>query len=568
MRRNATGSADDPLFRTLVERSSDMLVVLDGDGYVEYSSPAVERVLGYPTGWGVGANFVDVVHPDDVNRVAVALAKAIGTPRVTDSFEFRASHADGTWRHLHVTANTMVDDAVGGLVISARDVTDRKRLEERLVHQALHDPLSGLPNRVLLRDRLAHALARAGRQPDSVAVLFLDLDHFKVVNDSLGHDVADRLLVTVARRLQTALRPADTVARLGGDEFVVLCEDISGEAEAVQVAQRVLDAVSAPTLIGNHEITVTASIGVALPAGVNPSPDTLLRDADAAMYRAKDRGRGRFEFFDGAAPDRNAGRAQLENELRRAVESGELDVLFQPQVGLLDGRIHAVEALVRWDHPTHGPMPPGRFIPVAEESGLIDHIGREVLREACWALAGWRSSIENANELVVSVNVSPRQLASPSLGEVVLDTIADSGLPPSAVCLEITETTLLSDFDVAASALAAMKASGVRLAVDDFGVGYSSLGYLKHFPIDQLKIDRSFINRLADDPVDAAIVTAITSLAAELGLIVVAEGVETAAQAERLRTLGCQLAQGYYFSDPVPEPEVAALLSNGAGLSS
>ena len=551
------------MFRTVVERSSDMLVVLDGNGYVEYSSPAVERLLGYPAVWSVGANFVDVVHPDDVNRVAVALAKAIATPRVTDSFEFRASHADGTWRHLHATANTMVDDAVGGLVISARDVTDRKRLEDRLVHQALHDPLTGLPNRVLLRDRLAHALARSGRQPDSVAVLFLDLDHFKLVNDSLGHDVADRLLVAVARSLQNALRPAETVARLGGDEFVVLCEDISGQTEAVHVAQRVADACRAPVLIDNHEITVTTSIGVALAAGADATPDALLRDADDAMYRAKDKGRARFEFFDSGTPERNVGRVHLENELRRAVEDGDLDVLFQPQVGLLDGRIHAVEALVRWDHPRHGPMPPGRFVPVAEESGLIDHIGRVVLREACWALAGWRSSIGHATELVVSVNVSPRQLASPNLGDVVLETIADAGLPPSAVCLEITENTLLSDFDLAAAALAAVKASGVQLAVDDFGVGYASLGYLKHFPIDQLKIDKSFINRLADDRVDSAIVTAITSLAAELGLTVVAEGVETLAQADRLRELGCELAQGFYFSAPVTDEELAGLLRNG-----
>ena len=441
-----------------------------------------------------------------------------------------------------------------------RDVTERRRLEELLAHQATHDSLTNLPNRARLLEHLEEALDRMGNQ-DLVAVLFLDLDRFKVVNDRYGHDAGDVLLAQVAERLTSVLRPTDTVARLGGDEFVVLCEDIDDEQHAVAVARRVSAAIeSRPFVIGEAELALTASVGIAISSGSEAHSEVLLRDADAAMYRAKDRGRARLELFDDAMRRRNAERVELVEELADGLEQGELRVHYQPCVDLSSGQIEAVEALARWQHPTRGMLGPSVFIPAAEESGLIVGLGLTVLTTACADANRWASQVGAEAAPRVHVNVSPRQILTPNLPRVVAGVLDHTGLRPELLCLEITESVLLADTDAAIGTLGRLTELGVRLAVDDFGTGYSALSYLRRFPVHALKIDGSFVEGMGPHPDDDAFVGAIIDLGQRLGLEVIAEGVETLEQAERLRQLGCTLAQGFYFARPGPAAELEGLL--------
>ncbi len=456
-------------------------------------------------------------------------------------------------------------DFVQAIANVLADAIHRQSTEDDIRHRALHDSLTALPNRVLFLDRLGHALARLRRQPNTpVAVLFLDIDHFKLVNDSLGHQAGDDLLMAVATSLRQAVRPGDTVARFGGDEFGILLEEILSEREAIEVAQRIAAAFARPFVLGVTEHFVSASVGIALADDADQPPEALIRDADAAMYRAKERGRARYELFDEDMRARAVARLRVENDLRRALERRELRLVYQPVVSLHDGAIVGAEALVRWEHPERGLVPPNDFIPVAEDCGLIEPIGRWVLGEACRQTAIWHAANPDSAPITISVNLSARQVAQPDLTSVVGRVLRTTGIDPSSLCLEITETVLLEESELLGDTLRALRATGVRLVLDDFGTGYSSLGYLNRLPLDALKVDRSFVDGLGVEPRDSAIVKAVVGMAQALSLTVIAEGVEAPTQLAELRTLGCDLAQGYLFARPLPAEELGTMLESRA----
>ena len=449
--------------------------------------------------------------------------------------------------------------AVANVVSSA---VERHLVEEEMRHRALHDPLTALPNRALALDRLEGALARRRRDGRTVAVLLLDIDQFKLVNDSLGHAAGDDLLVALAPRLHDAVRPSDTVARIGGDEFLIICEQLDGAREAIRVAERVAQAVTQPIVVASGQHFITASIGIALAESADADPADLLRDADAAMYRAKERGRGRFELFDDVLRKRVLTRMRTENELRRGLERDELRVVYQPVVELAGGEVVAVEALVRWQHPERGLLEPMEFIPVAEDSGLIAALGDWVLAAACRDGAEWQRRFDRPEPLLVCVNASPRQLANAAFPARVADVMARAGLAPGSLALEITESVLMEEAHAPVTVLASLREYGLRLMLDDFGTGYSSLAYLKRFPLDVLKIDRSFVAGLGRDEDDAAIVAAVIEMARQLGLTVVAEGVERPEQLERLRELGCDRVQGRLIAEPMPAAQLEQLMAS------
>ncbi|HKH22339.1 MAG TPA: EAL domain-containing protein [Solirubrobacterales bacterium] len=436
---------------------------------------------------------------------------------------------------------------------------ERRRAEERTQHEALHDPLTGLPNRTLFLDRLQHALSVANRRRTSIAVLFLDLDQFKLVNDSLGHAAGDELLAAVAPRIEGALRPADTVARFGGDEFAVLAEDIGNERGATRIAERIAEALARPFVLRGREHFVSASIGIAISDG-SEGPDALIRDADSALYRAKERGRGGYMIFDEVMRSRVIEHMQTENDLRQALRRHELELHYQPVVRLRDGSVVAMEALVRWNHPERGLIGPLAFIPVAEESRLIVPMGRWVIEEACRQAAVWQARAPDAAPIGVSVNLSARQIADPDLLSHIEGSISASMIDPASLWLELTETTLLDDTSFVERTLDSLRGLGVRLVLDDFGVGFSSLGYLKRLPLSMIKLDRSFVKDLAEDSHDAAIVRAVNEMAETMGIAVVAEGVESDRQLLIASELGCRYAQGFHFAEPAPASEVLTVL--------
>jgi diguanylate cyclase (GGDEF)-like protein len=480
--------------------------------------------------------------------------------------EFRRAIADQTtveFEAFYEPASTWVEihayPAQDGLSVYLRDVSVRKSLEEELRRQAFHDALTGLPNRALFLDRLQHALARADGHDRSIAILFLDLDNFKVVNDSLGHETGDRLLVQIAERLRSCLRTEDTAARFGGDEFTVLVEETGDEHDAIQIAKRLSDTLRAPVLLGGHEVYPSFSIGIATSAPDQDSADGLLRKADLAMYRAKTNGKGRYVVFDQSMNDAAVERLGLEADLRRAIERGELRLAYQPIVNLEDGRVCEVEALIRWQHPRRGLVSPAHFIPLAEETGLIVAVGQWVLEQACFQAVAWHEAHPEAAPRL-SVNLSAKQFQHPRLVEEIARSVRTSGLDPRMLTLEITESAIMADTDGAAETLVRLKDLGIQLAIDDFGTGYSSLSYLKRFRVDTLKIDRSFVDHLGDDPHDTAIVRGVIALAKSLNLAVTAEGIETAEQLDELTALGCDKGQGYYFARPLSPESLEALI--------
>ena len=435
-----------------------------------------------------------------------------------------------------------------------------EQAEQRIRHQALHDPLTGLPNRTLILERLQHFFERARRSDAKGGLLFVDLDDFKLVNDRFGHDCGDTLLRAVGERLTGVVRGSDTVARVGGDEFLVLCEDLVEDHDALALAERLLDCLEAPFTLAGRQQRVTASVGLAVSPGHHGDADALIRDADAAMYRAKELGGGRCEVFDEVMRDWSRRSREAETDLRRGLDAGEFFNVYQPIVSALDGAILGFEALVRWQHPIHGVVPPAGFIPAAEQSGLIVELGETVLRRACADAVAWHSP--SGDPIRVSVNVSPAQLSHAGLVGAVTSALEASGLEAERLSLELTESALIEDADSALRVLSELKALGVHLELDDFGTGYSSLTYARRFPIDALKIDRSFVDGLESSREDSAIVAAVISMGRALGLNVVAEGVETEEQIRQLRIMGCRLAQGYLFSRPVAVDGVAELLSN------
>jgi diguanylate cyclase (GGDEF)-like protein len=446
------------------------------------------------------------------------------------------------------------------LVTALIEVLQRRRREAQaleMAHQALHDALTGLPNRLLVAERLEQALERSARTGSEVAVLFVDLDHFKVINDSRGHAAGDELLVIVAERLRRVVRADEVVARFGGDEFVVVCEDHNAAFVASALAERVTEALREPAVVNGEEVFLSASVGIATSDGAG-SPESLLRDADAAMYRAKQQGRNRCEFFDATMRTEATERLEIQSALHRAIERAELRVFYQPVVDLDSGAVRGLEALVRWQQP-HGLVSPASFIPLAEETGLIVPIGAWVLDQATAQLAAWRQQ-SWGRTLTINVNMSARQLRQPDLIPALMSSLLASGIEPGALCLELTETTFMEDAGSHRETLAGIKGLGLGLAIDDFGTGYSSLTYLKRFPVSVLKIDQAFVRGLGEDAADTAIVKSVIDLAHALGLVVVAEGVETGQQVAHLRELGCDLAQGYFFARPQPAEDIGRLL--------
>ena len=444
------------------------------------------------------------------------------------------------------------------------DITSRKRAEAALKHQALHDSLTGLPNRTLFGDRLERAVAHADRRQQLVGVLFLDLDDFKLINDSLGHQFGDALLVEVATRLESCVRATDTVARLGGDEFTILLVDLAAEAEAEQVAERIGEVLRDPFFVADREVRISASIGLALSAPRRTTSESLLRNADLAMYCSKVAGKARHSVFDSGMNTLATERLELETDLRQALVLGQFHVHYQPILSLVDGQVTEVEALLRWDRPGHGLVGPTTFIPVAEETGLIVPIGRWVLEQACAQGAAWQAEFPSEPPLVMCVNLSARQFQDPGLLADIQRALDTTGLDPRALKLELTESIAMHDIDATVAKLQALKAAGIQLAIDDFGTGYSSLNYLKRLPVDTLKIDRSFIEGLGHDTLDAAIVQSVVTLARTLQLSVVGEGIERHAQAAQLRALGCDGGQGFLFARPEPAEVVTSLLRQEA----
>jgi diguanylate cyclase (GGDEF)-like protein/PAS domain S-box-containing protein len=551
-------------FQSLVQNSSDLVTLVGPELTVLYQSPGVAAVLGYRPEDLVGRNLSEIVHPDDWATVRARLTMVIaGGTGTISTVESRVAHTGGHWRVVEtVITNLLADPDVGAIVLNTRDITDRRALEDELSRQAFHDPLTDLANRALFHDRVAHALDRADRGADPIAVLFLDIDEFKMVNDSLGHPAGDQLLCAVADRIRESTRPSDTVARLGGDEFAVLVETghMPGAAEAV--ANRIAEALVRTFRIGEDELTVRVSIGIAVGSRPESQPDDLMRDADLAMYMAKRNGKGRFEMFHPAMHEEAVRRLQLTAELRRGLERDELEVFYQPIIDVASGTAVGAEALVRWNHPDEGLIPPAEFIPIAESTGLIVPLGSWVLGEACRQTEQWRRSGIVDSSFYVSVNLSARQLQDPALITDVTAALSASGLPPAALVLEVTESTVMEDVGVTMPRLEALKGLGLRLAIDDFGTGYSSLSYLGNLPVEVVKIDKSFIDRItgAKDVEGAAMVRGVIELSHALGLTSVAEGVELSDQLDVLTELGCDNVQGYLFARPVPASEMVLTL--------
>jgi diguanylate cyclase (GGDEF)-like protein/PAS domain S-box-containing protein len=543
-------------FRSLVQHSSDVVTVLDSGGIVRYQSPALERLFGHDATATVGQSLSALLAPGDAARLQAAMARAVDMPGSSFVLEFPMAHRDGSWRDTETVITSLIDvPDVRGLVLNTRDVTDRKQLAERLAHQAYHDELTGLANRALFQERLATVLTDP--TAEQVAVLFCDLDGFKAVNDSQGHDVGDALLGLVAQRLMHCVRTQDLVARFGGDEFAVLVSDPDGLRAARDVAERIEESLRRPFSLDDRELRVGVSIGIALADPDADSVDVLLRNADLAMYRAKAEQNVAVVVFERAMHDALLARLKVEDDLRAALGGGELVLHYQPTVELVSGRPVGVEALMRWYRPGCGIVAPQEFIGVAEENGFIEAMGQWALFEACRQGAAWQQFAAPGTAFSVGVNISARQV-SPSLVDVVAAALAESSLPPAALLLEMTESVLLGRTEEAVEVLRSLKRLGVRIAIDDFGTGFSSLSYLARFPVDVLKIDKGFID---DSPNGSELARTIVQLGQSLRLSTVAEGIETSVQRQALVEMGCGFGQGFLFGRPMPANGVTVLLS-------
>jgi diguanylate cyclase (GGDEF)-like protein/PAS domain S-box-containing protein len=525
-----------------------------------------KAMLGYPLdGFGDRPDeWFDRIHPDDLHWVRREITAHLDKQVAQFECQHRMLHQNGDYRWVLSRGSAIWDDAGQAIRMAGfqTDITAWKQAEEKLVYEALHDTLTGLPNRIFLMERLRQALQLAERNSDYLfAVLFIDLDRFKVINDSLGHMIGDQLLVAISRRLSNCLRPSDTIARLGGDEFVILLADVKDRDSATRIADRIQEELLLPFSLDGHEVFSAASIGIAFSTVGYDRPEDLLRDADIAMYRAKAHGRARYAIFHPGMHSKAVALLQIETDLRRAIDRHELQLHYQPIVSLRTRQITGFEALIRWAHPQRGMIPPAEFVPVAEETGLITPMGWWVLQESCRQMQQWHQQFPNPQPLTVNVNLSSKQF-SPHLVEQISQILEETKLPPQFLKLEITESILMENAESAVSTLTQLKKLGTLLAIDDFGTGYSSLNYLHRFPIDTLKVDRSFISKVDVDGEQLAIARTIITLAWNLGMEVVAEGVETMKQLAQLRALQCDYAQGFLFSSPLDVKAVEQLMSS------
>jgi diguanylate cyclase (GGDEF)-like protein/PAS domain S-box-containing protein len=576
------------LFSLITENAADMIAVIDRQGNRLYNSPSYQKVLGFSAEELAATSSIEQVHPDDRARVLAAAEKAYLTGR-GERLEYRIRHKNGGWRVLESTSSTIPgkNDEIEGLVIVNRDITERKRAEDLLEHQAFYDGLTNLPNRALLLDRLQRAVAISRRHRDfKFAVLFIDIDEFKVFNDSLGHAAGDSLLTQVAQRLVASLRGADTIsrtrvrkndvptlgestlARPGGDEFVVLAEELHDPSDAIRMAERIQQRLAVPFNLDNHEIVITASVGIIFSGNPGAEASDVLRDAEIAMYRAKKAGKARCEVFDSAMQSDAVKRLQLETDLRKGLELDEFRVYYQPLVSLQTSKIIGFETLSRWQRP-QGIVMPGAFIHVADEIGITLAINRQLMREACEQLRRWHALFPSEKPLTISANITAKQFAQPDLAAQIGEILKQTGVDPQCVDLEITENVAMADAERSAVVLSELKALGVRLSIDDFGTGYSSLCRLQRFPVDVLKIDRAFISGMEQDHETHEIVRIILLLAHSLGMKVVAEGIEREEHVTMLKEMGCELGQGYLFSKPADAATMEQLLAThktGAGV--
>src|SRR5918998_3855173 len=559
----------------LFERIRDAIIVADAKTQrIVLWNQAATNVFGYSTSEALGLS-LEALIPDDLKdqlRAGMSRYNRTGGGPYIDSpgpLELPALRKGGEKIHIELSLSPIeladkTDDDAHLVLAIVRDITERKALERQLAYQAAHDALTDLPNRTLFLERLQHALALAEQLERTVAVLFVDLDNFKFVNDSLGHQVGDRLLVAVAERLSACVRPEDTVARFSGDEFAFLLENVVDKGGAVSLAERIMQELQAPFTLDEYELFVTTSIGIVLstPEQKNLLPEDLLRNADVALFEAKQKGRDRYAIYDASMHSRAQARLKLENELRRAINEEQFQLHYQPVLSLETGEIFGVEALVRWEHPERGLVLPGEFIPLAEETGLVLPLGRWVLEQASHQAREWRQQYPFDPPPKMSVNLSMREAQNPFVAREVSRVLQETGFDGHGLTLEVTESVMMDDMESIIGMFEELKALGVELAIDDFGIGYASLNYLKHLPADYLKTDCSFVEGLKKDSKDVAILEATINLAHNLGLKVIAEGVETEEQLRYLKRLGCDLAQGYYFAKPLPAARVSEILAD------
>jgi diguanylate cyclase (GGDEF)-like protein/PAS domain S-box-containing protein len=556
-------------FRSLVQHAHDLITVLDSSSTVVYQSPSIERALGYTPEEMLGTRFDRLLPPGQNNRLLRLLADGPSySGGEAEVIECSLLHRNGSTRQFEILhTNLLEDEAVHGIVLNGRDISERKAFEEQLEHQAFHDPVTQLANRALLNERVRHALARTRREGKALAVIFLDLDDFKTINDSLGHAAGDRVLLEVAKRLATSIRVSDTAARFGGDEFAILLEDPTGPQEAAEVAERIIEELKKPLQIEGKEIGVQASLGISI---VDPpstlDADELIRNADAAMYIAKRDGKGSYRLFEPTMHSDVLARLELRADLQRALVNDEFELYYQPVIRLHDASISGMEALVRWRHPERGLIAPDDFIPFAEEAGLIVPLGRWVLREGCRQAKAIQDQVVVEPPLTMNINLSVNQLHHSDIVADVRDGLNESGLDPHTLTLEITETVMMTNAELAEQRLGELKALGVSIALDDFGTGYSSLGYLARFPVDVIKMDRSFLSAGAS-PMTSGLATAVIGLGKTFELSIVAEGIEFPEQWETLRALGCELGQGFYFAKPMESSAAIEYLQTTLGVS-